>query len=534
MDARTSRRHFLYGGAAAGAGLWLPMDVLEADARGRKQVPLARAGRFSTGVMSGDPSASAVTLWTRLHGQGRDRVRVELEVARDPGFRRVVLRRLVPTQRSRDYTVKVRVGGLKPDRRYYYRFSTKTTSSPVGRTQTAPARDSRRAVKVGYFACQSFTTGYFGAYRSLLAEDPDVVICGGDYIYDRIYSHYEGPREDTIGANGDSLALTVADYRAKYRLYRTDEDLRELHRLVPLVPQWDDHEVTDNYVGTLPKGETGSADDKDERDTFDRRRINAGWKAWHEYMPARRFGKGSRTYRSLRMGRTAEIFMCDSRSYREDQPCGGGNFVRCEDDAPRQYLGKRQLGWLKGGLERTPSTWKLVGNQLMIMPFEVSAGVKVEVDSWQGYPHQRTELLSHLEDRSIDDVVFLTGDIHTFFAGSVLRDGTRGPAVASELVGGSTTSPGTAEVLGTTAGGVPPELIEPLTDQGIPQANPWIKYADTRTHGCAVLELGPDEVRARYLGSADIKTVEGSRATTEIADLRIQRGTPGVTVASRT
>ena len=251
-------------------------------------------------------------------------------------------------------------------------------------------------------------------------------------------------------------------------------------------------------------------------------------------MPARRFGKGFRTYRSLRFGRSLELFMCDSRSYRDDQPCGGGNFVRCDDNAPREYLGQRQLGWLKNGLERSSSTWKLIGNQLMVMPFEVSAGVKVEVDSWQGYPAQRGELLGHLEQRGIEDVVFVTGDIHTFFAGSVLRDGKSGPAVASELVGGSTTSPGTAEVIGETAGGiVPPELVEPLTDTGIPQANPWIDYADTRTHGCALLELGPDEVRARYLGSQDITTLEGSRAVRDIADLRIARGTPGVSVEAR-
>ena len=147
--------------------------------------------------------------------------------------------------------------------------------------------------------------------------------------------------------------------------------------------------------------------------------------------------------------------MCDSRSYREDQPCGGGSFVPCDDAAPREYLGaSSSSAGSRTGLERSPSTWKLIGNQLMVMPFEVAAGVKVEVDSWQGYPAQRSELLGHIEQRGIEDVVFLTGDIHTFFAGSVLRDGKSGPAVASELVGGSTTSPGTAEVLGETAGGI--------------------------------------------------------------------------------
>jgi phosphodiesterase/alkaline phosphatase D-like protein len=453
-------------------------------------------------------------------------------VARDEDFRHVVLRRLVPTRASRDHTVKVRVGGLKPDRRYFFRFSTRHGHSPVGRTQTAPPPDSMRPVKVGYFACQDFSSGYFGAYAALLALDPDIVICGGDYIYDRVYDTdgYGGVREDKTGANHDSVARVVADYRAKYRLARSDADLRELHRLVPLVSQWDDHEVTDNYVGTLAKS---GADDGDPRDVYDAARIAAGHRAWHEYMPARRFGRSDRTYRKLRFGRMVELFMLDSRSYRTDQPCDGGSLQRCDEDGG-QYLGAAQLGWLKSGLAGSPASWKVIGNQLMIMPFEVAGGVKVEVDSWQGYPAQRTELLSHIAARGVKDVVFLTGDIHTFFAGSVLRDGKSGPAVASELVGGSTTSPGTAQVISHTAGGVlPPELVKPLSDEGVPQTNPWMSYADTRRHGCAFVTFSAGEARAQYLGSADITTLDGSRDVTRIADLRVARGTPGVEVVAR-
>ena len=104
----------------------------------------------------------------------------------------------------------VRVGGLKPDQRYWFRFSTKTTHSEVGRTQTAPAPDSQRPIKVGYFACQDFASGYYGVYQELLRLDPDVVICGGDYIYDRIYSDsgYGGVREDKAGSGPDA-SITV-------------------------------------------------------------------------------------------------------------------------------------------------------------------------------------------------------------------------------------------------------------------------------------------------------------------------------------
>ena len=88
-----SRRGFLAGAsglalatAAGGGGAWGA-----AQAR-----PSLRGGRFAEGVISGDPSPDAITLWTRLadvEGSGT----VELEVARDRGFRKVVARELVKT-----------------------------------------------------------------------------------------------------------------------------------------------------------------------------------------------------------------------------------------------------------------------------------------------------------------------------------------------------------------------------------------------------------------------------------------------------
>ncbi|MFL5844633.1 MAG: alkaline phosphatase D family protein [Solirubrobacteraceae bacterium] len=530
-----TRRRFIAAGAAGGAAIWLPDAAGIADAASRRRVPLARGGGFSTGVLSGDPGPRSVTLWTRLDDADPRQLRLRLEMATDEQFRHVVLRRDVPAIHTADHTAKVRVGGLQPDTRYWFRFSTKTTHSEVGRTQTAPAPDSQRPIKVGYFACQDFSSGYYGAYQKLLALDPDFVICGGDYIYDRIYadSGYGGVREDKAGTGPDSVARKLREYRAKYRLYRTDPDLHELHRLVPLVAQWDDHEVVDNYVGTLQTAQPQPADDGSESDTFTAGRIMNGWRAWHEYMPSLRYGRSFRTYRKLRFGRNVELFMCDSRSYRENQPCGGSGFKPCdEQDQPRKYLGDEQLAWLKAGLAGSSANWKLVGNQLMIMPFNIEQGVPVEVDSWNGYHAERNDLLAHVGDHA-KDVVFLTGDIHTFFAGEVLRAGESGPPVATELVGGSTTSLGTSQVLSQQAGSgaLPPELIKPLTDAGIPVVNPWITYAETRTHGCAFATVSEGAVDAQYLGMRDLTTQAGSRDVRTLANLRIARGTPGVTVS---
>jgi alkaline phosphatase D len=528
-----TRRRVLAAGAAGAGALWLPDAVREANAASQRRVPVARGGEFDTGIASGDPTPRAVTLWSRLAGIEQRRVRVRLVVAEDEDFRRVVLNRLVPVTAVRDHTVKVRVGRLKPDTRYWFRFATRGATSPVGRTQTAPPPDSLRPIRIGYFSCQDFTSGYYGAYRRLLDLDPDVVVCGGDYIYDRIYveSGYGKARPDRTGRNKDGTAVTIEDYRAKYRLCRSDPDLRELHRLVPLVAQWDDHEVTDNYVGTL---ERSGADDGDPQDVYDRARILAGWRAWHEYMPALRYrgNNGFRTFRRLRFGRSVDLFMLDSRSYRDDQPCNGVGAAPCADSAqPRRYLGAGQLGWLKDRLFTTDAQWKIVANQLMIMPFDLVPFAPVEVDSWQGYEAERTDLTTYLLDKGIHDVVFLTGDIHTFYAGEVRQFGRSGPPVAVEIVGGSTTSPGTAEFISNNAGGgaLPPDQARLITDN-TKLVNPWFSFATTREHGFAFVEASTAGLTAELHASRDVLTPAGSRSVRRLVRMGVAPGVPGLTI----
>lgn len=117
-----TRRRLLAAGAASGAAIWLPEAASVADAASRRRVPLARGGGFASGVMSGDPGPRSVTLWTRLDDADPRRLRLRLEIATDEEFRRVVLRRDVPAVHTADHTAKVRVGGLRPDTRYWFRF----------------------------------------------------------------------------------------------------------------------------------------------------------------------------------------------------------------------------------------------------------------------------------------------------------------------------------------------------------------------------------------------------------------------------
>ena len=443
--------------------------------------PSLGGGRFAEGVISGDPTPKGITLWTRVadvEGAGT----VELEVARDRGFRKVVARDLVKTSGRIDHSVKARVGGLRPHEQYYYRFSTRGENSPVGRFRTALPPDSRQPVRFAFFSCQDYTFGYFNAHNLLAEEDIDFVVNLGDYIYAEAYYQpgdaFAGVRVDPVG-----YAETLEQYRAKYKLYRTEGALRRVHAKFPMISIWDDHEVQDNYVGGA--GPTGGLPPELR---YTQQRKAAGYRAYFESMPTYPVGGArDRIYTALRFGRTVDLLLLDQRQYRADQPCGDDQLgPPCADlEQPRKFLGARQLGFVKKRLASSPAAWKVIANQVMIMPTLYPGGDYIGFDSWQGYPLERRDLLQHIRRRKIKDVVFVTGDIHTFVAGDVRVNNTDTVPVATEFVGGSITSPG----LGEGGGGVLPGAnpLNPQTPESIVDllrsTNPWAADADFDHHG---------------------------------------------------
>ena len=520
------RRTFIASAGAAGAGALILGGVpVGAGARRRRGVFVAKTGSFPQGVGSGEPTTRGITLWTRLGGYNLDR-KLFLEVSDDPGFGKVLYRRNVIARASTDHTVNVhltRQKFLKPGEQLFYRFETRESHSPVGRFRLARPKDSREPVKIAFFSCQDWQAGYYGAHRTIAEiDDLDLVLCVGDYIYERNF--YEGPRHDTLGANGDGEVQTLEEYRAKYQLYKGDANLQAMHAAHPFMGGIDDHEVEDNWAGD-EEGEKVM----DRRLPFERRRAN-GLDAWFEYMPFRRFrGLGNRTYRRFPLGRTAEVFIIDSRSHREDQPCGDQLFVPCPEaeDPGRAFLGREQKEWLKDGLTTSPASWKLVGNQLMMMSLDIG-GAPANKDSWDGYGGERREILEHVAERGAQDIAFLTGDIHAFFAGEVGVDG-RGPeSVATDFVGGSISSLGVGETVeeasapGTSG---PANALAPGT---VLSNNPHIKYAETSSRGYGLLTATEQDLQVELRG-VDALRETGAEART-LARFRVERGNPRVEI----
>jgi alkaline phosphatase D len=487
-----TRRQFLARSGSAGAALVISPQAVAAP---RGSAALLRGGRFNQGVLSGDPTPHGITLLTvldEISGSGR----VRLEVATDPDFRNVVARRNIATGERRAHSVKARLENLRPHERYWYRFETRDRHSPVGRFQTALPADSRETVRFGFFSCADFTHGYYNAYAALAREDLDFVVCLGDYIYAEVFDEVGGSgravRDDRIGKPNPYYpaplreAGTLPEYRQKYALYRTDESLRRMHQLLPVVATWDDHEVQNNYANDADDGGLPL------RRRFSRARRDAAYQAFFESMPLFARG-GSRIYRTQRHGRTVELTMLDQRQYREDQPCSDALAFPCRTwDRARTMLGRRQLGFLKSRLAASRAVWKVVGGQSLIMPNRVHDGQYQRFDSWQGYPREREELLQHLAQRGIKDVIFLAGDVHTVVAGDVGPGMGAGPSVALEFASGSITSasvgetnyrlPGGQLVPGSPNPHTPPEIMAHYR-----ALNPWFDALDLDRHGYGVV-----------------------------------------------
>ncbi len=521
----TSRRRFLStAGSAAAATILIPDVVAGEIAMAAKRQGRYRAGRFPGGVLSGDPEPNAVTLLTTIDdvsGAGT----VRLEVARDKAFKKVVARREIPTSPLKGFSVKARVSGLKPYEDYYYRFSTRTTESRVGRTRTALPPDSNQPVRFAFFSCQEYAHGYYNAHAAMARDDLDFVVCLGDYVYAEEYHKVGGTgvRRDKVG-----VATRLNDYRAKYALYRSDKDLQLMHASFPMVTTWDDHEVIDNYAG----GEKDGGLPKSKRYTNDRRK--AGYKAFFENMPFQPKVR-NRLYRGLRFGKNVDLLMLDQRQYRDDQPCNDAVAPACADyDRPRDFLGRQQMKWTKDRLAASPAAWKIIGNELTMMPTKVLGDSFYTFDGWQGYPREREELLKHILDKKIEDVVFVTGDIHTFIAGDVNTQLGTGKNAALEFVGGSIsmTSLGETDLdagSGTIIKGndkkpnTPSSLIDALRD-----INPWVDVADFDHHGygriearkdgltCTLVRMPTIKSRTRKPLSADGWTYEVKRGQTSI------------------
>jgi alkaline phosphatase D len=421
----------------------------------------------------------------------------------------VVLRGSTKTNPSRDNTVKVDAPGLQANTTYYYQFSALGAASPVGRTKTLP-HGPTSSLRMAVVSCSNYAYGWFNVYgRIAQRADLDLVMHLGDYIYEYGAGQYGAARTP----EPTHEIVTLADYRLRHAQHKRDADSQAMHRQHPLVAIWDDHEVANN------SNQTGAENHQPDTEGAWDARVAAALQAYYEWMPVRPVDVANprKNNRYYAYGDLADLIMLEERlDARSPQlldavhatPFGAG-FAESDPgyaDPTRQMLGAEEEDWLANRLRTTPSRWKMLGQGVMFAQLKgvgaanaAGGGYFLNSDQWDGYQPARDRIYAMLKgdtvNAPVNDVVVLTGDIHSSWAADLTQD-PNNPDVASggydprtgegsravEFVGTSVTSPGIdSDTTGAIAG-------------GLRYYNPHFKYVQLTRRGYLMIDVNRDRV----------------------------------------
>ncbi len=405
-----SRRHALMGTAAAGMVLAVP-GLSRAQSR-----PV-----LTHGVQSGDIAHDGAVIWARADREAR----MTVEWATTESFTGARALPGLPVGEPTDFAGKLVLSGLPSDQDIFYRVTMTDladrngVSEPVtGRFRTAPAglRDIS-FVWSGDTAGQGWgideARGGMTTYATMAGHAPDFFIHSGDTIY------ADGPMEAEVALKDGSMwknvlipekakvAETLNEFRKQYQYNLMDAHVRAFNAQVPMLAQWDDHEVTNNWY----PNEMLASDDRYAVKSAALLASRA-MRAFHEMMPLRTSEEEPlRIYRKVAYGPLLDIFFIDLRTYR------GDNTANTEAEGAA-FLGADQLRWLKSALAQSRATWKVIASDMpigMIVPDGDTGAMENGANGdgpALGRERDIAAVLSFIRSAGIANTVWLTADVH--------------------------------------------------------------------------------------------------------------------------
>lgn len=318
--------------------------------------PLRGVPPSEPGLAAGEVGHARAGLWARCDGAGTARF-----VVRDG--RAAPLVATAPTGAEHDFTAQVLIEGLAPERQYIYRVTCEPGGvRREGRFATAPPPDAPRAVRFawggdlgGQNVCRDAARGYF-VFDAIARREPAFFVALGDMIYADDPCRPVGLYGNRQVPGPPAPAGHLAGFHAAWRYNRADPAFRRFLARHPVFAVWDDHEVTNDFG---PHHDSGQFTDG-------RRLLAPGLIAFLDYNPLRSAaGAERRLYRTARWGRHLELFLLDTRQYRDpngapDEPGGG-----------KSMLGAEQRAWLEKALVASDATWRVI---VTSVPLSVPTG----------------------------------------------------------------------------------------------------------------------------------------------------------------
>ncbi len=348
--------------------------------------------RLTHGVASGELELDRCIVWSRTDRPARLWVDWKGGTVRGQAA--------LPTN---DFTARASLEGLPREGQVSYRVRFESLERPGlfsrdGEGLIRPPGERFRLVWSGDTAGQGWgidrARGGMTSYRAIAELEPNLFLHCGDLAYCDVPLDPERKLADgTVWRNlmtpaKAKVAEVLDDFRGNFRYNLEDDHVRGLLASTSVLAQWDDHEVSNDW---LPGQMLGPGLPSD---------LLAAWaqQAFWEYNPLR---SPDRIYRSLRYGPEVELFLLDLRSYRS-----GG-----------RILGQQQARWLTDQVSRSQATWKIIGSE---MPLGLVVGypgnTDATADGFDGAPRGReaewAEVLRAWRLAGVRNVVFLAADVH--------------------------------------------------------------------------------------------------------------------------
>ena len=442
---------------------------------------------FPYGVASGDPYSESVVLWTAIHPTQSVETLV-WECTSDSTFHYIDISGIAMTTANSGGTVKVIARGLQASTHYYYRFWWNESTSPVGRTKTAPPPNAMEPIKLGVVSCANYEAGFFHAYKALAAQEGlDAVVHLGDYLYEYAPIKAKWTLAERKHIPNHEL-LSIEDYRLRYAQYHQDPDLQALHAAHPIIAIWDDHEIANNSY------QSGAQNHQAEEGAY-LDRAKAAMQAYREWMPIRE--DQPQGYRVLRFGQMVDLILLETRlDGRTAQP--KKNEDRFQPEEVHHMMSPHQRDWLLGSLEQSQAAYRVICNQVIFSPLNLGVLPSKKVasynlDAWDGYAKERDLLSSYFATSA--PVVILTGDSHCAWAFQ-----NKGYV---ELCVQSITSPNFNEFA--------QPLIARLAGFLLKWENHNLEFVNTRDHGFMLVEFGQAYVESTWVFMDEIKQKAGGQ-----------------------
>jgi alkaline phosphatase D len=400
---------------------------------------------FKHRVASGDVTSESAVLWSQTDQDGQ----VTVQVSKHPNFQKLDFESSVHATADSDFTVKSQAVGLKPDTLYYYRFKAGPSLSEIGNFKTSPLEGKKANTHFTWSGDTDVSKingvpifGDWLALDAIRSENSDFFIYLGDIIY-----------SDLRGAGQLPDAQSLDEFR---QIYKDSHDVPALHELLKstsVYPVWDDHEVRNDWAGQ----------------TVDPTFFEIGKKSFNEYTPIGQLHStsdsdcaGPTQFRVKHWGKDIDLIMLDTRTCRSPnvetqcevtpgrpdlvptlpsfiraglpgialQPPAG--CLAAINDPERTMLGTEQKELFKDSLLKSNAKFKFV-----VTSVSIQQTFAFPYDSWEGYGAERSEILNFIRDNSIQNVIFLTTDLHMNLMNDVFIDLFTDPApISYEFVTG--------------------------------------------------------------------------------------------------